>query len=58
MNELPLALAIAIRAVGSLWVVGIVVLIFGGPWEIVAATLGMGVIAGVVEWRAIRSKDR
>ena len=57
MNKLPLSLTIAIRAVGSLWVVGIVVLIFGGPWEIVAATFGIGIVAGVVEWLAIRRND-
>ena len=56
MNNLPLSLTIAIRAVGSLWVVGLVMLIFGGPWEIVAASFGVGIAAGVVEWLAIRRK--
>jgi hypothetical protein len=47
---LPLALTIAIRVVGSLWVVGIVALVLGAPWEIALAAFSLGIAAGIAEW--------
>lgn len=52
MADLPHSLSIALSLVGSIWLVGVVGLLVGAPGELVVVTFVVGVVTGVVEWRA------
>jgi hypothetical protein len=54
MTGLPASLSIAFWLVGSIWLVAILAHVFDAPHEIVYAALVVGLLAGVVEWLAIR----
>lgn len=54
MRGLPGSLSIALSLVGSIWLVGVVALLVDAPGELVAATFVVGLVTGVVEWRAGR----
>jgi hypothetical protein len=57
MTGLPPSLAIALWLVGSIWTVAVVAHIFDAPHEIVYAALAFGVMAGLVEWLAVRGNS-
>jgi hypothetical protein len=57
MARLPAPLSIALWLMGSVWAVAIVAHIFEVPHEIVYATLAFGLLAGVVEWLALRGSN-
>ncbi|WP_156164768.1 hypothetical protein [Bradyrhizobium sp. LTSP885] len=52
MTGLPDSLSIALWLVGSIWLVGIVAWLGDAPGELVVATFVVGLLTGVVEWRA------
>jgi hypothetical protein len=58
MTGLPASLSIAFWLVGSIWLVAIVAHILDAPHQIVYAALAFGVIAGVIEWLAVRGSKR
>jgi hypothetical protein len=58
MTGLPSSLSIAVRLVGSIRLVAVVGRVLGAPAEIVDITFGAGIIAGVVEWMAIKGRGR
>jgi hypothetical protein len=58
MAGLPPSLSIAFWFVGSIWLVAIVAHVLDAPHQIVHAALAFGVVAGVVEWLAVRGSKR
>jgi hypothetical protein len=58
MAGLPASLSMAFWLVGSIWLVAILAHLFDAPHQIVHATLAFGVIAGVVDWLAVRRNSR
>ncbi|HEY7844140.1 MAG TPA: hypothetical protein VID30_10720 [Bradyrhizobium sp.] len=58
MAGLPTSLSIAVWLTGSIWLVAIVGYLFGAPAEIIYITLGAGIVAGVLEWLAIKRRSR
>ncbi|MES5487773.1 hypothetical protein QMZ05_33920 [Bradyrhizobium sp. INPA03-11B] len=57
MTGLPGSISIALSLVGSIWLVGVVALLVDAPGELVAATFVVGLVTGVVEWRAGRLRN-
>lgn len=58
MTRLPSSLSIALWVVGATWAVAIIAHVFDAPHEIIYAALAFGVIAGIVEWLAIKRSNR
>jgi hypothetical protein len=50
--RLPASLSIALALVGAIWLVGLVAYLVDAPGELVAAAFVVGLLTGVVEWRA------
>ncbi|WP_210168593.1 hypothetical protein [Bradyrhizobium viridifuturi] len=57
MTGLPGSLSIALSLVGAIWLVGVVALLVGAPGGLVAATFAVGLVTGIVEWRAGRVRN-
>ena len=49
MGRLPASLAITLWLVGAIWAVGLVAYAFDFPREVVWVSLGLGILAAVVE---------
>jgi hypothetical protein len=58
MAGLPPSLSIAFWFVGSIWLVAIVAHVLDARHQIVHAALAFGVVAGAVEWLAVRGSKR
>lgn len=56
-SRLPASLSIAIWLTGSIWAVAILAHVFDAPREITYAALAFGVLAGIVEWLALKEKN-
>ena len=56
MARLPESLSIALWIVGATWLLAVVALAFGLDKEIVWAALMFGLVAGLSEWVARRTK--
>jgi hypothetical protein len=54
MAGLPPSLQIGLWLVGAIWLIAIIARVFDAPDEIVHATLAIGLIAGVMEWLAMK----
>jgi hypothetical protein len=54
MNRLPTSLVIALWFTGSIWLVAMLVYVFGVDRHVLYATFLFGLVAAVFEWRASR----
>ena len=52
------SLSIAIWLIGSLWAVAILAHVFDAPHEITYAALAFGLLAGIIEWLALKENNR
>ncbi|MGY3485252.1 hypothetical protein ACVW1C_003135 [Bradyrhizobium sp. USDA 4011] len=57
MTGLPSSLSIALSLVGSIWLVGVVAPLAGAPGELVGATIVVGLVTGVAEWRGGKAES-
>lgn len=58
MAKLPSSLSIAIWLIGSTWAVAILAHVFDAPREIIYAALAFGLLAGIIEWLALKENNR
>jgi hypothetical protein len=50
MKRLPDSLVIALWGVGSCWLVAIMAYLLGGPTELIAPLVLLGIFTGLAEW--------